>query len=702
MRPAIVLAGIALMLGVAACQPRAGGVTEARIAAADSEPQNWLTHGRTYSEQRYSPLDRINAENVGQLGLAWTYELREPRAAEATPIVVDGVMYVTSAWSIVSALNAATGEQIWIYDPETPRSRGQYACCDVPNRGVAVYDGKVYVATLDGRLIALDARTGRELWDVVTVDQEQPYTITGAPRAAKGLVYIGNGGAEYGVRGYVSAYDADSGELRWRFYTTPNPRGPDNAASDSVREAALATWNTERGAWLQSGGGGTVWDSIVYDPDNNTLWIGTGNGAPWNRQIRSPDGPANNDNLYLASIVALNAETGEYKCHYQTTPGDTWDYTATQQIMLATLTIDGRERQVAMQAPKNGFFYVIDRGDCSLISATPFVEQTWTTGQVDANGRPIETPGARYAAGTQVVMPSAYGGHNWHPMAMSLQTGLVYIPAQELPLDYTTDSAFVYRPGRWNTGTVHAALPSDAAARSAARNSVRGFLLAWDPVNRREVWRVQHPSASNGGTLATAGNLVFQGTVDGRFVAYNAQTGAKLWEFDNQAATLAGPVTYEVDGEQYVATLASYGSAYFLAAGFAAPRPGHNLPGRVNVFRLGGTASLPALNLPELRIPQPPQIQASAATVSRGSALYAQFCSVCHGSSAISGGVLPDLRRSALLQDAVTWRETVHGAREELAMPNFSRWVNASDAEAIRAYVASEARLAYAAEQRGR
>ncbi len=625
MRPAIVLAGAALVVALAACQPGArngaANVNEARIVAADSEAGNWMSHGRTYSEQRFSPLTSISTENVGQLGLAWSYQLRENRVAEATPIVVDGVMYVTSAWSIVSALNAATGEEIWVYDSETPRSRGQYACCDVANRGVAVWEGKVYVATLDGRLIALDARTGRELWDVVTVDQAQPYTITGAPRVARGQVFIGKGGAEYGVRGYVRAYDARNGERKLRFYTTPNPRGPDNAASDSVRDAALATWNTQQGAWLQSGGGGTVWDSIVYDNENGTLWIGTGNGSPWNRQIRSPDGPANNDNLYLSSIVALDAETGAYKCHYQTTPGDTWDYTATQQIMLATLTIEGRERQVAMQAPKNGYFYVLDRSDCSLISARPYVTQSWTTG-IDANGRPIEPPGARYAAATALVLPSAYGGHNWHPMSMSPQTGLVYVPAQEIPLDYSRDTAFVYRQGRWNTGTLHASLPPNEAARAAARNSVRGFLLAWDPVNQREVWRAPHAGAWNGGTLATAGNLVFQGTVDGKFTAYNAQTGEKLWEFDNQAATLAGPMTYEVDGQQYVATLASYGGAFFLAAGFAAPREGHNLPGRVNVFRIGGTATLPPLNLDRITTPQPPRIQATAAVVAHGNAVY--------------------------------------------------------------------------------
>jgi quinohemoprotein ethanol dehydrogenase len=699
------LAALALAVGLSACGPGVGGpaaVDEARIVNADREAGSWLSYGRTYSEQRYSPLTRVNTQNVSQLGLAWSYEMREGRVAEATPIVVDGVMYVTSAWSIVYALNAATGEELWVFDPEVPRERGQYACCDVGNRGVAVWKGKIYVATIDGRLIAIDARTGAKKWETLTVDLAKPYTITGAPRAARGLIFIGNGGAEYGVRGYVSAYDAETGELKWRFYTTPNPTEADGAASDSVRDMALATWNRNAGAWLESGGGGTAWDSLVYDNETDTLWIGTGNGAPWNRQIRSPDSAdtPNNDNLFLASIVAVDPDTGAYKCHYQTTPGETWDFTATQQIMLATLAINGQERKVAMQAPKNGYFYVIDRTDCSLISAAPIVPQTWTTGIDSATGRPVEAEGARFHAGTALITPSALGAHNWHPMAMSQQTGLVYIPAQEVPLDYTTDSAFVYRPGRWNTGTVHASLPPDRAARAAVRNSVKGFLLAWDPVNQKEVWRAPLAGPWNGGAMATAGGLVFQGSVDGKFAAYDAATGAKLWEFNNHAATQAGPMTYEIGGQQYVASLAGYGGAFFLSAGFAAPQEGNALKSRVNVFRLGATATLPTPDLERLETPEPPAIRANAATLTRGANTYQQFCGVCHGLSAISGGVLPDLRRSPLLQDPQSWTQTVHGARKDLGMPDFTQWVSAADAEAVRAFVAGEARLLYDAEHR--
>ncbi|MGE0662485.1 MAG: PQQ-dependent dehydrogenase, methanol/ethanol family [Hyphomonadaceae bacterium] len=696
-----------LALGIFALLSGCGGpanVNSARMAAADREPGNWMSHGRTYSEERYSPLRAINADNVNELGLAWSYELREPRGAEATPIVIDGVMYVTSAWSIVYALDAATGEELWVFDPQVPRERGASACCDVVNRGVAAWNGKIYVGTLDGRLIALNARDGAKLWETVTVDQSRPYTITGAPRAARGLIFIGNGGSEYGVRGYVSAYDADDGELRWRFYTTPNPQAADEAASDAVRDQALATWNPDAGAWLQSGGGGTAWDAIVYDDETETLWIGVGNGSPWNRELRSPSIEGrNNDNLFLSSVVGVDPRTGEYKCHYQETPGETWDYTATQPIILTTLAIDGRDRRVLLHAPKNGFFYVIDRDDCALVSAGSIATQTWTRGVDMGSGRPIENTEARFVAGTAIVLPSPFGAHNWHPMSMSRDTGLVYIPVQEMAQDYTADPAFVYRPGRWNTGTTHAPLPADRATRAALRNSLQGFLLAWDPVEQREAWRVRLDAPWNGGTLATAGGLVFQGTLDGRFRAYDARTGAQLWEFDNQAATLGGPISYAVDNVQYVASLASHGTLFFLPAGFAiANPPSEPVNGRVNAFHLGGTARLPARELVRLDMQQPPVIRASATVRSQGAALYTQFCMACHGYGAISGGVLPDLRRASSLQDAQVWRDTVHGARAANGMPDFTQWISATEAEAIRAYVAHEAATLYADEHRRR
>jgi quinohemoprotein ethanol dehydrogenase len=409
------------------------------------EPGSWLTTGLTYGEERYSLLDQINAGNVGRLGLAWSYDLDVNRAQEATPLMVDGVLYFSTAWSMVVALDAKTGEHLWTYDPEVPRDMANKACCDVVNRGVAAWGDRIFVGTLDGRLIAIDRRTGRKVWSTLTVDQSKPYTITGAPRVVHGKVIIGNGGAEYGVRGYVTAYDAETGKQVWRFYTVPG--NPADGFEAPYLKKAAATWH---GKWWENGGGGTVWDSMSYDPDLNLLYIGTGNGSPWSREIRSPGG---GDNLYLSSIVALNPDTGAYVWHYQTSPGEEWDFTATAQMILTDLKIDGRPRKVLMQAPKNGFFYVLDRATGKLISARNIVPQSWTTGVDMKTGRPVEVPGARYKPGAPFVgTPSAFAAHNWHPMSFSEKTGLVYIPVMEIPVKYVSDTKYKLRPGAWNLG----------------------------------------------------------------------------------------------------------------------------------------------------------------------------------------------------------------------------------------------------------
>src|SRR6266508_4291096 len=389
-------------------------VDGARIIGADREPGNWMSHGRDYGEQRYSPLKEVNEDNVGSLGLAWHYDLDTYRGQEATPIVVDGVMYVASAWSKVFALDAVTGSLLWSYDPKVPPEWAVNACCDVVNRGVAVWKGKVFVGTLDGRLVALDAATGKPVWETLTIDRNFRYTITGAPRVAKGKVFIGNGGAEMGVRGYVSAYDAETGKMSWRFYTVPGD--PSKPFENKALETAAKTWT---GEWWKLGGGGTVWDSIVYDPEFDLLYIGVSNGSPWNRRIRSPGG---GDNLFLSSIVALKPDTGEYVWHYQETPGEMWDYTACQQITLADLTIEGRARKVILHAPKNGFFYVLDRSNGALISAKPYTQVNWASGIDIKTGRPIETAIARYAGNEPVVIvPGPAGAHNWQPVAYSVK-----------------------------------------------------------------------------------------------------------------------------------------------------------------------------------------------------------------------------------------------------------------------------------------
>lgn len=363
-------------------------VDDTRLLAADETPGDWLSYGRNYQEDRYSPLDQITKSNVNGLGLAWSINLGTTRGIEATPLVVDGIMYLTGPWSVVYAIDAREGEILWIYDPEVPKEHGEKACCDVVNRGVALYKGMVFVGSLDGRLIAMDATSGEEIWEIVTVDQTQAYTITGAPRVVDGKVIIGNGGAEYGVRGYVTAYDALSGEQLWRFYTVPG--NPADGFENQAMEEAAKTWT---GEWWTMGGGGTAWDAMAYDPELNLLYIGVGNGTPWNREVRSPGG---GDNLYLSSIVALNPDNGELEWHYQTTPGDSWDFTATQHIILADLEIEGSLRKVLMQAPKNGFFYVIDRANGEFISAEPYVYTNWASEVDDETGRPVETPFSRY------------------------------------------------------------------------------------------------------------------------------------------------------------------------------------------------------------------------------------------------------------------------------------------------------------------
>jgi PQQ-dependent dehydrogenase (methanol/ethanol family) len=699
-RKTLALAAALVATGLlAACQQDAefGQVDEARLLAAEDDPDNWLSHGRTYAEDRFSPLDDINTENVGELSLAYAVEFDTNRGQEATPIVVDGTMYVSTAWDKVLAVNAATGEVLWRFDPEVDGAKGAHACCDVVNRGVAVWEGKVFIGTLDGRLIALDAGTGSKLWDVVTVDQAKPYTITGAPRVVRGKVIIGNSGAELGVRGYVSAYDADSGDLVWRFYTVPgNPAdGPDGAASDPIMASmAQSTWS---GDWWELGGGGTVWDSIVYDADFDQLLIGVGNGSPWNHRVRS-DGVG--DNLFLTSILALDPDTGAYKWHYQLNPGETWDYTATQQMTLADLTINGQPRKVVMQAPKNGFFYVIDRSDGKLISAEEFTDQTWAERIDIATGRPVEREGSRFANAPYLITPSGLGAHAWHPMSYSPLTGLVYIPSMQVPAALSDDANFERHIGRWNTGVNFMAppdglVPGDTpeARRAYMTAQTKGRLVAWDPVNQREVWGIDRDWPWSGGTLATGGNLVFQGTADGTFHAYDARDGKELWTFQQERGIMAGPISFRADGVQYVAVLAGYGGSMGVASqSDQMRRPAAN--GMLLVFRIGGTGQLP-----ELPPYTPPPYASStetfsAAQVAEGQAQYLAFCTICH-----NGPVNPNLMRSPVATNAAAWKSVVAGGTlTQRGMISFSPWLNDTQIEAVRAYVLTEAARLAAAE----
>ncbi|MDE0226277.1 MAG: PQQ-dependent dehydrogenase, methanol/ethanol family [Gammaproteobacteria bacterium] len=671
---------------------RAATVTVAtdRIVAADAEPGNWLAHGRTYDEQRHSPLVGINHENVSGLGLAWYWDTGDSRGLEATPIVVDGVMFSTGTWSRVYANDGRTGELIWQYDPQVPKEWGKFACCDVVNRGVAVWKGRVFVGTLDGRLVALDAGTGEVVWEALTIDRDWPYTITGAPRVVNDLVVIGNGGGEYGVRGYVTAYDWETGDERWRFWTVPGD--PSKPFENRAMELAAPTWN---GEWWKAGGGGTVWDSMAFDPDLNLLYIGVGNGTPWNRDLRSPGG---GDNLYLASIVALNPDDGSMVWHYQTTPGETWDYTATQHMILADVEIGGELRKVIMQAPKNGFFYVLDRTDGAFISAEPYVPVNWASHVDPATGRPVEVSGARYADSVQLIAPSPHGGHNWHPMAYNPDTGYVYIPALDMVFPYGQAPDFEYKPGEFNTGIDIVPLlpPKTVDGQVEVLRSMKGHLAAWDPVAQREVWRVQHPTTWNGGLLSTAGNLVFQGRSDGYFAAYAADSGALLWETPVHMGIIAAPVTYTVDGEQYVAVVAGWGGSFTVFSGVPRHKGNVLTEGRILAFKLGGTSELPEPAVTHVNIPEPPDIDAAPEAIASGELLYHTWCSGCHGSGVTSGSNLPDLKYvSAATHE--NWEAIVRGGAYATAgMPGFDHVLSEADSEAVHAYVVNQTRVAIA------
>ncbi len=660
-----------------------------RIGNADAEPQNWLAHGRTWSEQRYSPLADINESNIGDLGLTWYFDLDTARGQQASPIVVDGVMYTTSAWSKVQVLDAATGQLKWQFDPEVSRAWDVKTCCGVQNRGAALWKGRVYVGTIDGRLIALDAETGDLAWEVQTTNPNEPYSITGAPRVFGDKVVIGNGGAEYGVRGYVTAYDTETGDQAWRFYVVPG--NPADGFENAAMAMAAETWT---GEWWTHGGGGTAWDSFAYDADLDLLYIGTGNGSPWSRSERSPDG---GDNLFLASIVAVRGETGEYVWHYQTVPGDTWDYTAVQHMILAELEIDGRERSVIMQAPKNGFFYVLDRETGELLSAENFMPTNWATHIDLETGRPVEVQGARYddTGSAMKITPGPGGAHNWHPMSYSPDTGLVYIPAQQEPFIYKLDENYKAQVIGMNLG-VNFWDPVEEINQLPPEwgPEFQGQLLAWNPVTQQEVWRATQTTIENGGLLSTAGGLVFQGNSDAELVAYDDATGERLWSAPTQTAILAPPVTYSVDGEQYLAVVAGWGGIDALFFGYVTNPDGtkRNVS-RVLAFKLGGNAVLPAL--PDMPAPPPPADDfGSDMQVQAGSAHYTRNCSVCHGVAAISGGVLPDLRHSALAGDAAAWRNVVmEGALQEQGMVSFAPILSDDDVEAIRAFVVRQANL---------
>jgi PQQ-dependent dehydrogenase (methanol/ethanol family) len=677
----------------------AAAVNTERLVNAQREPGSWLTTGNNYQEQRFSQLDQINDTNVSQLGLSWFADIDTERGQESTPIVVDGVMYLTTAWSMVKAYDVKAGKLLWAYDPKIDRAKGADACCDVVNRGVAAWNGKIYIGTLDGRLIALNGKTGEVVWEKQTTDTSLPYTITGVPRIVKGKVMIGNGGAEYRVRGYLTAYDAETGEQAWRWYSVPgDPSKPQEQAE--LKDIALPTW---KGEWWKLGGGGTLWDGMAYDPELDIIYVGVGNGTPWNQKYRSPGG---GDNLFLASIVALDPNTGKYKWHYQTTPGETWDYTATQPIMVADLNYPNGKRRVVMQAPKNGFFYVLDAKTGELLNANKFAPLTWATHVDMKTGRPVEIPEARYEVTGKpaVVAPAALGMHNWHPMAFSPETGLVYLPVTISSSVYASPEKFEVNLQGWNTGigfnAASGVTPVIAGGKAPERDS---YILAWDPVTGTEKWRIKNDVYGASGILATSGNLIFSGNHKGEFVAYDARDGKKLWSAPTQARIVAAPSTFTVDGEQQVAILVG---ARGLPEGQKRTVGVSANNSRIQVYKIGGTATLPtemtaAPAAAGVKI-NPPLLTANNETVAAGEIAYGANCAVCHGATAVpaAGSIAPDLRYSGLLPFRQQWNGAVReGDRAQRGMPGFKATLTEEQTDAILAYVIKRANDEKAAQE---
>jgi len=664
-----------------------GGGADEALLSNKAGGENWAGFGRTYNEQHYSPLDQINVGNAKRLGLAWYADLDVPYSVSA-PLEIDGVLYVAVGYTIVHAFDAVTGKLLWQYDPEVAEVGGERVRAPTwGTHGLAYWQGKLYVGTKDGRLIALDAKTGKPVWSVMTFDPGVTGSLSGPPTIFKNKVVIGFSGDVGAPRGYVTAFDAATGKRLWRFYTVPG--NPAEGFENKAMEMAAKTWT---GEWWKLGGGGTVWNSITYDADLNRLYIGTGNGNPWNRKARSPGG---GDNLFVASIVALDADSGEYLWHYQTTPGDTWDFDSTTDIELATLKIRDKPQKVILHASKNGFFYVIDRESGQLISAEKFTKVTWAERIDLATGRPVEAPNARYDNGETSVYPSPAGAHSWLPMSYNPGTGLVYLPTIELP-GYFNDKQVDFKTWKAVPG-VHGSTALSAADQAGPPDAGSSTLVAWDPVAQKPRWAVSLPGFWNGGTVTTAGNLVFQGRTDGAFAAYDARTGDQVWSMPVGAPVTAPPITYSVHGKQYVTVLTG-----IAGGGTAVPTATlkfgwdyRTYPRQVLTFVLDGTA-MPTPRPPFAKVTavDDPAFKPDPALAERGMEIFNDLsCLACHGSAAVSGGAGPDLRASAIPLDPDAFRDVVRGGLlKKAGMP---QWADMSDAdlEALRQYIRTKAAM---------
>ncbi len=691
------MAALAACFSAATAQTVGGQTVDGRTMRHLDAPANvgdWLSYSRTWDEQRFSPLDQINENTVKDLGLAWYDDLETYRGVQASPLVIDGVLYNESIYNVVTAYDGKTGKKLWTFDPQVGPEWARLACCGPSARGIAAWKDKIILATLDGRLVAVDKDTGKEIWTAQTFPPGQEYSITGAPRVYDGKVIIGNGGADYGSRGFVSAWDAETGKKLWKFYIVPTDpaKGPDGEASDSAMKIAQPTWFGR--FWeAAAGGGGNAWDSFAYDPELNMVYIGTGNGSPHMYHFRSE---GKGDNLFLCSMVAVDATTGEYKWHYQMVPEEDWDFTCTQPIVLADIKIDGKLRKVAMQAPKNAFFYVIDRTNGKLISGKSYTSvNTWASGIDPKTGRPIVLPTAHNTTAPHLMSPSWMAGHTWHPMSYSPLTGLVYFSAQEQGSVYARaeDGKYQYRKGASNSAQAYGNEPElRAKLQAKAVAAEKGYLLAWDPKTQTEKWRVDYGIPGSGGVLSTAGNIVVQGTINKTLAIYRATDGKKLWEMNIDQAPVAGPITYMINGEQYIAINAGWGGSPVYNINRNGPF--RTATAKLLVFKLGAKGvSLPPMPPPSA-IPPPPPLRASEAQVSRGRELYQQTCVRCHGEDAIGG--VKDLRWMTKETHGLFEQIVLGGLYREKGMSSFADVLTKDDAEAIHQYLIARANEDYA------
>lgn len=704
-RDRTVLWGVAsafLIIGTASARtdpanpgPRVNSAVNAGSSATNST--DWPLIGLTHEGQHFSPLQQINDKNVQRLGLAWHVDMPSRAGLVGVPIVVDGVVYQSGQLSIVYANDVRTGRLLWSFDPQV-RLDGEL----IPslgarvNRGVAVWEDKVFVGTGDCRLVAIERASGAKAWDADVCVGDAKLTIAGAPRVANGKVFIGPANMDDGSRrGYLDAYDAATGKRIWRFYTVPGD--PAQGFENAAMERASKTFGKD---YWKSTGGGSVVDGITYDPVLNLVYFGTTSITP----NAPPDrGEGHGDELFGASVIAVNADTGEYVWHYQQTPVNGWNYDSFEPIVIAELPFGGKKRRVLLQAPKNGYFYALDARTGELLAADQYgVRVNWSSSVDTSTGRPVVTPSAQYwLTGRAVVYPGVFGAHSLYPMAFSPLTGLVYISGWDNGMIVTYER----RKPDEKTGIFELSSGNTFFDALALDDEAKAPLIAWDPVKREIRWKLDEMPPMGGGTLATAGNLVFYGKGDGLLRAFAADTGTELWSVEVPGAVRSTPITVEVDGEQVVLlSVGSDGGGAGLTMGnLAATEKTRQAPARLLAFKLGGSVQMPALE-PGNVFARPPLPRFPDDVVKQGAhTLLAYACDFCHGGEKLQAnvGTVPDLRKSGAATHTALEAIVIGGAYKLRGMPQFAD-MPVSDLKLIQAFIIDRAWDAYDEQQRAK